>query len=254
MNIYQSNTKLEKYITDNIAKLNIEDYLDANTETLKKIVQQNAIKLNQQMNRLLSYGAETGKISNEAYESVEQSGGLFSTVSPDPTRIHMTRNELLHELAREIYTANLKTFTLSGAYETRKNNLSAIEHSTDYKDFKEKYPDASIEDFYNSITGKDETTYTEDFIDYWDEHENYNKLTAQQNYIISKYWENFHKYLEEHPNLESKRALEYYEKAGTDITKFNKLIREDQQEKERKQQEVIENVTKQTGYQPKWEF
>ena len=243
-------TKLEKYITETIAKINIEDYITANEDTLKKIVKQNATKLNTQMNRLLSHGVEIGKISNEAYESVEKTGGLFSTISNDPNRIHMNRNELLHELARELYTANLKTFTIEEAKKARQYSINSIQSSIQYKQFFDKHKTATEEDFYNRIIEEN----LEDYEDYVEEHGNYSEFIVKQNFVISEFWRDFHQFQEEHPNLESKRALEYYQKANNDTNNLMKEIRKDQQEKERKQQEVIENATKQTGYQPKWEF
>lgn len=95
---------------------------------LINVVREVAKLVNPRVNKLLQHKG----IAKDAVESIESSGGLITTVGEERMKngirtFSKTRQELLREISRGSYFANLKTSTVKGAREEQKRRMSIIQ-------------------------------------------------------------------------------------------------------------------------------
>lgn len=204
-------------------ELRMQDLITKSTSELKSLVQYGARVLNPKINRLYRQGAESGKIASDAYEYIEQTGGLFNTASDTPRTTKegkvtwdKSRNELLSELKREIEFANMKTSSVSGAREVQEERERIVG---------DKYGDA------------------------WDtmSQEERNQKTADE-------WESFKQFKARHPNIPSNVLLDIYISSNGMTEEMERQVEEHQYEEEQKWQQAYKQAEEQSNYRPVWQF
>lgn len=195
--------------------MRMTDLMTKTTDEIKKLVQWGAKMLNPRINRL-QYGAESKRIADDAYRYIEQTGGLFSTVSSDPGRLEKTRNELLAELKREMDFSRMETSSVTGARQVKKEREDILRKNYSDEDLKGKSQD-------------------------------------EMNDLLDQEWEKFRKYNEEHGVLYKQgKTKELYQMYMSDDEVRKQKEREyDISERERK---LLEEVEKSTAFRPKWQF
>lgn len=206
-------------------KISMQEIQTMTTPEIKKLVQEGAKKLNPRINRLYRAGAEKKKIAADAYEAIEQGGGLFTTARNFPREVNgtityeKTRNELISELKREIEFSKMKTSTVTGAKEVLRERA---------KDARAKY---------------EESGYS------WDE------LTPkEQNGIISDYWDDYHKWAESHQFVKYSERYGLYATQNAIPGSLEAKVNEYSQRQEAEYQKAYEQAEHETNYRPKWQF
>ena len=211
-------------------KLEYADYYDMSAQELKSLVQYGAKVLNRRINTLYRAQGSGKALASDALKYVEKTGGLFNLVS-DQMRFNnkgelsfeKSRNELIKELRREIYFANLETSTVKKAIETQAQRREILEKSYSKEEIDRMLEDLSTKEF---------------------------------NKIVSAEWEKFHTTIEENALIASsysnsgKSFLSAYKHHTTEyIMKKNEQLKE----KEKKEEaETYEDIRKKTGYKPKY--
>lgn len=204
-------------------ELRMQDLMSKSTSEIKSLVQYGARVLNPKINRLYHQGAESGKIANDAYEYIEESGGLFSTVSDSPRTKkdgtltwEKSRNELMSELKREINFANMRTASVRGAKEVQAERERVVG---------DRYGDA------------------------WD-----SMSQEERNQATSDAWESFKQFKARHPNIPSNVLLEIYISCNGMTEEMERKVQEYQYEEEQRWQEAYKQAEEQSAYRPVWQF
>lgn len=206
-----------------LRNINITDYADKSKTVLLKAVREASKILNPKINTLARYGAESGKITSDAYDYAMSTGGLFNTVRETPIirdgveDWNKTRNELLKELSRAVRFAKMKTSTLQGARAVQKQRAEILKNQ-----------------------------YDEDFI---------SDLTQEEiNQLIADAWEDFHRFREQHLNYSSSQLLEVYTTENKDPANVEALLAKYAEEQRAEMEQSYEEAIKRTDFRPKWEF
>lgn len=205
-------TRIEKF-----KQIKVDELISQGIETkdLRELVREGARLLNPKVNSLLRAGAEQKKIAQDAYMYLEQTGGKFNLVSKRPGKIEKDRNELLHELKREIEYANMKTSTVTGAREVQKQRESIV---------RDQYTDSE-----------------------------WNKLTQEQkNQIVSDTWDEFHTVQETQPVPPSKDLVRIFKTANGDPEELDRLIKEYKKNDRANFEKALKESAERTAYRPKW--
>ncbi len=202
--------------------IDIQDYVNKPKEEILKAVKAGMRLLNPKINTLLRYGAESGKISADAYNFAMSSGGLFNLLRDTPFirngvyDYNKTRNELLKELGRELQFARMKTSTLTGARDEYKRRSQIVKDVYDPGFLKGLSPD-------------------------------------EMKQLVSDTWDDFHRFTERHLNYSSTQLLQIFSTKGRNNVEMEKAV----EELERRQQQELEielnEAMRNTKYKPLWE-
>lgn len=202
--------------------IDIQDYVNKPKEEILQAVKAGMKLLNPKINTLLRYGAETGRISADAYNFAMSSGGLFNLLRDTPFirngeyDYNKTRNELLKELGRELQFARMKTSTLTGARDEYKRRSQIV---------------------------KD--VYDPEFL---------KGLSADEiKQLVSDTWDDFHRFNERHLNYSSSQLLQIFTTKGRNNMEMEKAIENLEQKQQQEQETQINEAMRNTGFKPLWE-
>lgn len=204
-------------------ELRMQDLITKSTAELKSLVRYGARMLNPKINRLYRQGAEKGKIASDAYDYIEQTGGLFNTASDTPRTTKdgtltwdKSRNELLSELKREIDFSNMKTSSVQGAKEVQAERERIVG---------DKYGEA-----WNNMSQEER-----------------NQKTADE-------WESFKQFKARHPNIPSNVLLDIYISSNGMTEEMERKVEGHQYEEEQRWQQAYKQAEEQSNYRPVWQF
>lgn len=212
------------------ASLQYEDYRNLTTKEIEDLVKRGSKALNPRIDRLSkhittglfgagTYGSKT--IATDAYESVMKSGGKFG-YSKLKAGLDLTkdknkyRNRLIRELNREIHFARMKTSTVTGAREYKKEMKQIVANA-----YGSTFKNLSIDD---------------------------------QNKLIAKNWEEFHRQQELRPEVPSDQLLTWFKEKNDSMNSAEmiKYLEERSNERIKQQEKEREELLKDTEYKPKW--
>lgn len=208
-------------------KLEYQDYRSMTTEELTNLVRYGANVLNRRINALYRAQGAGKPFASDALEYVEKTGGLFNLVSDQMTigkdgqpTFSKDRTELLKELKREIYFANLESSTVKGSQKVFNYRKSLVE----------------------DIILKDR-----------DPEDVYNMSQKEINELIQGYFEDFKKLLEEYPNIPYGKVKEIYDTHNSEPEVMKEKLEEIRGQMHDEEAEMWRRASEETGYMPKWE-
>lgn len=213
-----------------LESITYEDILTMSKKELEKTITKYSNYLNKRYEKLERAVRDNKAISKDAYEYMQKSRGgrLFSTIKEDKTGTlqDMTIDELRSELNQEVYFANLKTSSVTGARseQMRREDIVRQSHKDDEK--------------FLELMKKD-----------------VKKAEEQIRDEAREFWKYFKKLKESYSNLDSNQILREYKKYYDPNKAFKKNLREklDDIRKGTKETKSIKEAsyeaTEQTGYQ-----
>lgn len=216
---------------EELKSITYQDILSMSKAELEKTIMKYSNYLNKRYERLEKAILSNKDVSADAYEYMQKSRGgrLFSTIKEDSSGQlqDMTIDELRSELNQEVYFANLKTSSVTGARVEQWRRESVVRDAL------------SKQKRFQKLLEKDEQKAEE-----------YVRQKA------SEFWEEFSKLKENYKRVPSDVILEKYKKYYEDKRRYyKKMMEEDLDDLNnadstaKKIKEASNEATEQTGYQ-----
>ena len=184
------------------------------TDQLIKLVGRYARLVNPMYNKLYRAGADNKRLATDAYNYLDESGGLITTTSRNPDRIRMTRNELVHEATRAKHFLNMETSSVTGAREVLKQRADIVSESVNLDDM--------------SVEERDK--------------------------FVGEAWDQYHKWQETNLNIKYEAQFDTYMKQEMTPEREEAIRLKVRESIKQSEVDTLEEARKKTGHKPKYKF